>query len=295
MGTKRENFKTSVKNQVGRDAAIAQAQGTTAPEGTSDNPSHRIFTVANVITMCRFVLTGVFLYMFVNDLNRYLALTFYVIAAVTDFLDGQVARRTQTVSWLGKIMDPVMDRVLLFTGVLGLMLTGELPVWMAVFVIGRDAYLFAGSMILQKYQRRPVDVIYVGKFATAFLMTGFSFLLLGLPKVNGLGLVDIGWLPGLGHGRAALGIFFVYAGLLCSLITALVYTKRGFAIKRRALELGHRTDETPEGEPTPASAVAAEAAATGAAAKEAAVREAAAERSAERSAKKKGSRATEAN
>ena len=133
MGTKRENFKISVKNQVGRDAAIAQAQGTTAPEGTSDNPSHRIFTVANVITMCRFVLTGVFLYMFVNDLNRYLALTFYVIAAVTDFLDGQVARRTQTVSWLGKIMDPVMDRVLLFTGVLGLMLRGELPVWMAVF------------------------------------------------------------------------------------------------------------------------------------------------------------------
>ena len=166
---------------------------------------------------------------------------------------------------------------------------------MAVFVIGRDAYLFAGSMILQKYQRRPVDVIYVGKFATAFLMTGFSLLLLGLPQVNGLGLVDIGWLPGLGHARAALGIFFVYAGLLCSLVTALVYTKRGFAIKRRALELGHRTDETPEGEPTPASAVAAEAAATGAAAKEAAVREAAAERSAERSAKKKGSRATEAN
>jgi hypothetical protein len=67
LGTKRENFKISVKNQVGRDAAIAQAQGTTAPEGTSDNPSHRIFTVANVITMCRFVLTGVFLYMFVND------------------------------------------------------------------------------------------------------------------------------------------------------------------------------------------------------------------------------------
>ena len=43
-----------------------------------------------------------------------------VVAAITDFLDGQIARRTNTVSWVGKIMDPIMDRLLLFTGVLGL-------------------------------------------------------------------------------------------------------------------------------------------------------------------------------
>lgn len=263
MGTKREKFETSIKNQVGRDAALAQEHGTTAPVGTSNNPSHRIFTIANVITFCRFFLTAIFLYMFVNDINRYLALTFYVIAAVTDFLDGQVARRTQTVSWLGKIMDPVMDRVLLFTGVLGLILTGELPVWTAIFVIGRDAYLFVGSMILQKYQRRPVDVVYVGKFATAFLMTGFSFLLLGLPRVSGLDLVEVSWLPGLGHGSAPLGIFFVYTGILCSLAAALIYTKRGFAIKRRALSLGHRTDEAADEEVAKAADAAAQASGAG--------------------------------
>ncbi|MCH4084188.1 MAG: CDP-alcohol phosphatidyltransferase family protein [Olsenella sp.] len=263
MGTKREKFETSIKNQVGRDAALAQEHGTTAPVGTSNNPSHKIFTIANVITLCRFVLTAIFLYMFVNDINRYLALTFYVIAAVTDFLDGQVARRTQTVSWLGKIMDPVMDRVLLFTGVLGLILTGELPVWTAIFVIGRDIYLFIGSMILQKYQRRPVDVVYVGKFATAFLMTGFSFLLLGLPRVHGLNMVEVSWLPGLGRESAPLGIFFVYAGLLCSLAAALVYTKRGFAIKRRALALGHRTDEAADAAAVEAADAVAEAAHAG--------------------------------
>lgn len=243
MGHRRESITTTIKNQVDPDAATAQAEGTSEPLGTSANPSSKVFTVANVITFCRLLLTIIFLILFVNHKSRYIALTFYAVAAITDFLDGQVARRTQTVSWVGKIMDPIMDRVLLFTGVLGLMITGELPIWVAVFVIGRDAYLFAGSIILQKYQHRPVDVIYVGKFATAFLMTGFCFLLLGRPQFAGLGLVDSPWLPGLGHGNASLGILLVYAGIVCSTIAAIVYTRRGFAIKHRALELGHKTDD----------------------------------------------------
>ncbi len=86
--------------------------------------------------------------------HRTSALVCYVVAASTDFLDGQIARRTQTVSWLGKIMDPVMDRVLLFTGVLGLLIVGDLPMWVPAFVIGRDLGLGAGGLILQHFLRR---------------------------------------------------------------------------------------------------------------------------------------------
>ena len=111
-------IKQNVKNRIDPDALRAQQCGTTDPVGTPNNPSHKLLTVANVITFCRLFLTIAFLVVFVQRTNRYLALSFYVIAAVTDFLDGQVARRTQTVSWLGKIMDPLMDRILLFTGVL---------------------------------------------------------------------------------------------------------------------------------------------------------------------------------
>ena len=111
------------------------------PVGTSDNPSSQVLTVANLITLCRLGLTIAFLALFAGGHHRTAALVCYVVAATTDFLDGQVARRTQTVSWLGKIMDPIMDRVLLFTGVLGLLIVGELPLWVPVFVIGRDVYL----------------------------------------------------------------------------------------------------------------------------------------------------------
>jgi len=228
---------TKVKNRVDPDALRAQREGTTEePLGTPNNPSNQILTVANVITLCRFVLTLVFLYLFVNHGNRAVAVTCYVVAAVTDFLDGQVARRTQTVSWVGKVADPIMDRVLLFTGVLGLVWVGELPLWIACFVILRDAYLLAGAMIVQRYRRRPIDVVYVGKGATACLMAGFADMLLGLPQVHPLGLVSASWLPGLNSQPAALGIFLIYLGLVLSTIAAVAYTKEGFAIRREVLD-----------------------------------------------------------
>ena len=204
---------SQIKEAADADAAKAQAEGTiTDPVGSSNNPSNAIFTVANVITFCRLILTLIFLVLFSTGGNRWVALGCYVTAAVTDFLDGQIARRTQTVSWLGKIMDPIMDRVLLITGVLGL------------FVIGRDVYLTLGALAVRKFRRRPIDVVFVGKTATAFLMTGFSLLLLGIPVVSGLGLVNVSWLPGLNSESSALGIFFVYIGIVFSAITAIVYT-----------------------------------------------------------------------
>ncbi len=235
-------IKQNVKNRIDPDALRAQQCGTTDPVGTPNNPSHKLLTVANVITFCRLFLTIAFLVVFVQRTNRYLALSFYVIAAVTDFLDGQVARRTQTVSWLGKIMDPLMDRILLFTGVLGLILTGELPVWIACFVIGRDLYLFLGGLLLQRYRRRPVDVVYIGKIATALLMFGFSLMLLGIPKVEGLGLVSASWLPGLNATPSCLGIFVVYLGVTCSAIAALSYTRKFFFFKSQAVAAGHQID-----------------------------------------------------
>lgn len=235
----KERTKERVKTLADTDAAEAQAQGIAdSPVGTSENPSSQVFTVANLITLCRFCLTIAFLALFAGGHHRTAALVCYVVAATTDFLDGQVARRTQTVSWLGKIMDPIMDRVLLFTGVLGLLIVGDLPLWVPVFVIGRDVYLGIGGLILQHFRRRPIDVVYVGKAATALLMFGFCDLLLGVPVIEGLGFVDVSWLPGLNAHAAALGIFFVYAGIVCSIITAFVYTAKGIQVIRQSRQDG---------------------------------------------------------
>lgn len=235
MSERTEHTKNLLKSFADADAAERQAQGRSdVPVGTSGNPSTQVLTVANVITFCRLALTVAFLVLFAGGVQRTAALVCYVVAASTDFLDGQVARRTRTVSWLGKIMDPIMDRVLLFTGVLGLLIVGELPLWVPVFVIGRDVYLAVGGLILQHFRRRPLDVAYVGKAATALLMLGFCDLLLGLPVIDGLGIVDASWLPVLNHRAGAAGLLFVYAGVVCSFITAVIYTLRGARIVREA-------------------------------------------------------------
>ena len=231
----KERIKNNLKTQADYDALKAQKNDlATDPVGTPNNPSTQILTVANGITVCRLILTFIFLYLFITGSNRTLALILYAVAASTDFLDGQIARRTQTVSWVGKIMDPIMDRVLLFTGVLGLVATGELPLWMAIFVIGRDVYLAIGAEILQHYRRRPIDVVFVGKLTTTLLMVGFCDLLLGAPMLAGIDIVDVSWLPLFNGESAPLGMALVYLGLVCSAITAVVYTIEGVKVIQQA-------------------------------------------------------------
>ena len=237
MSERTERVTSLLRDIADADAAERQRTGrANAPVGSSENPSTQVLTVANVITFCRLALTIAFLVLFTGGGSRALALACYAVAAATDFLDGQVARRTQTVSWLGKIMDPIMDRVLLFTGVLGLLVMGELPVWVPVFVIGRDVYLAVGSLVLRRFRERPIDVAFVGKAATALLMFGFCDLLLGLPRIDGLGLVEASWLPGLNDQGAALGILFVYLGVILSAAAAAIYTYRGVVRRRAVIE-----------------------------------------------------------
>lgn len=204
--------------------------------GTSDYPSNKVFTISNFITFIRLVLTLVFLFLFTHDFDRYVALTVYALAASTDWLDGQIARMTRTVSWLGKMMDPVVDRALLFTGVLGLVVRGELPAWVCAVIIGRDVYLAAGSLVVRRFHRRPIDVVRTGKVATALFMAGFTLMLLGVPVIDGLGAVSAPWMPGLNGDAAPLGIFFVYLGIPFSLVTALIYTVQGYRAGRHAIE-----------------------------------------------------------
>lgn len=228
----KDRFKKTLRINLAPDVAQAQVDGTTtAPVGTPDNPSDKILTLANFITICRFLLTMAFLVLYVRDESRNIALICYIVAAVTDYLDGWIARSTQTVSWFGKVTDPLMDRVLLFTGVLGLVIIGTLPLWVAIFVIGRDLVLLGGNIYLRQWYKRPVDVIYIGKVSTALFMTGFCFLLVNLCVVSGPAILNVSWLPGLNGQPASLGIYMVYIAIVLSTITAVIYYKQGFAIR----------------------------------------------------------------
>lgn len=205
--------------KVSKGIFMVSSQHTTA---SPEIVSNRIFTAANVISFLRLCLVPVFFVLLFNDQNIAATLVF-AVAAATDFLDGQIARRTHTVSKLGQLLDPAVDRILMVSGVLGVFLMGRIPVWIIILVVARDLFLLVGGgIILRKYRIR-VPVIYAGKFATTFLFVGFAGLLLNMPLIPGLGIVDVSWLPGFNAQSCSWGIWFVYVGLILAIITTIYY------------------------------------------------------------------------
>jgi cardiolipin synthase len=199
---------------------------------------HTVYSVANLITIMRLLLVPFFFTVLVDadsERGRITAFFIYAIAASTDWIDGQIARRTHTVTQFGKIVDPLVDRLLLASGVVGLYLIDVLPLWVPIVLLGRDAYLLYGAYTLERY-KVILPVTYVGKLTTAVLFTGFASLIAGWPEVPGIGLVQTSWLPGLGSASAPLGIWFVYVGVVLSLSAAVQYTLIAVRARNAAIE-----------------------------------------------------------
>jgi CDP-diacylglycerol--glycerol-3-phosphate 3-phosphatidyltransferase len=108
------------------------------PVGTS-----RWATVPNLLTLVRLLLVPVLGYLLLADGGanatlRWAATAVFVLAAVTDLVDGEIARRTRTVTTLGKIADPIADKALTGVALIGLSLLGDLPWWVTIVILGRE-------------------------------------------------------------------------------------------------------------------------------------------------------------
>ena len=185
----------------------------------------KVFTAPNIITFIRLLMLPVFLWLLFGARQEVAAVVVYAVAASTDW----VARRTHQVSKLGKLLDPTVDRLLIAVGVIAICILGRLPLWVLVYLIGRDCILLGGGKYMLSTVGKVPSVVWLGKFATAFLMFGFAFLLLGAPAVPGLGITGApAWLPGFGPEPSYLGIWLVYAGLVCSVTVFVYYLVRAY-------------------------------------------------------------------
>lgn len=201
--------------------------------GTTEQATSRIMTLPNVISFVRLCLVPIY-FVLLWEGHDVMATVLFALAAGTDFVDGQIARRTHCVSKLGQLLDPAVDRILMISGVFGLLMVGRLPVWIVLFVLARDLFLLAGGAYLLRRYRIRIPVIYPGKFATTFLFVGFGGLLLNFPQVPGLGLVSASWLPGFNGDMTSWGIWFVYAGLVLASGTTVYYVVKAIAAKNEA-------------------------------------------------------------
>ncbi|MBR2789702.1 MAG: CDP-alcohol phosphatidyltransferase family protein, partial [Eggerthellaceae bacterium] len=142
---------------------------------------------------------------------------------LTDCVDGYIARATHSVSRLGQILDPAVDRLLMISGAIGLILVGRLPLWIFLLVIFRDAVLLVGGAWLLRTWQVRVPVVYAGKVVTTLLFSGFAFLLINWPIVAGLGWTSLSRLPGFNALPCSVGIWLVYLGLVMGVFTTSYY------------------------------------------------------------------------
>ena len=203
--------------------------------------SRDVWSIANLITLLRLLLVPVFLVVLLSSRpdKDTIAFVIFVVAASTDFLDGLVARSTHSVTELGKTLDPLVDRALIASAVIGLFLIGRLPLWVALVFVLRDVYLAAGMAYLERHGVKRPAVSWLGKITTAVALTGVALLILGQPMLPGLGIVDAPWLPGLGSTPAPFGIYVLYVGVAFSLAAAVQYT---FQARRLVRDSVHSAD-----------------------------------------------------
>ncbi|NTU90173.1 MAG: CDP-alcohol phosphatidyltransferase family protein, partial [Actinobacteria bacterium] len=144
---------------------LRRATGEKAPiQGQSSQPLTTILTLPNVISILRLLLIPIFFVLLVSDLSPFYAFTVYSVAAATDWIDGQVARRTNTVSKFGQVLDPFIDRLLIASGLIGIFIMHRIPLWIVVLLISRDIVLLTGTLYFNiKTHGENVPVIYLGK------------------------------------------------------------------------------------------------------------------------------------
>ena len=187
----------------------------------------RILTVPNVLSLFRICLIPVFCTFILTEKPVY-AFLIFLLASITDGIDGYVARHFNQTTKLGKILDPIADRGLILAGAVCLSIVSRLPVWILVLVLLRDGLFLVFGYILLKTKSIRVDVIMLGKVATTFFYIGFAMLVLAWPVVGGLHLFDVLWLPGFGQDPYYLGIYFVYIGIILNIFSSGHYIKTAY-------------------------------------------------------------------
>ncbi|WP_317643691.1 CDP-alcohol phosphatidyltransferase family protein [Bombiscardovia apis] len=143
----------------------------------SPDPRDVIWTVPNVISLLRILSIPVIAYL-VARRHLIIALVVLLISAISDGVDGIIARRFNQVSKLGQILDPIADRLLILSSVLALSIANILPWWLLVLVGLRDVLMGILVLCLAQHDYGPLPVHFAGKTGTAVLMLAIPALIL---------------------------------------------------------------------------------------------------------------------
>lgn len=137
----------------------------------------------NKLTTMRVILIPVFLLvLFLMDepMNRYIATAIFIVASLTDFLDGHIARKYNLVSNFGKFMDPLADKLLVMSALVSMVAMEDLPAWVVIVILARE-FAITGFRTLAMEANIVMAASWWGKIKTTTQMIMIILVLLHLP------------------------------------------------------------------------------------------------------------------
>ncbi|MBQ4284190.1 MAG: CDP-diacylglycerol--glycerol-3-phosphate 3-phosphatidyltransferase [Lachnospira sp.] len=138
----------------------------------------------NKLTILRTILIPFFLVFLYTDFwgsaNAYVAVAIFIIASITDFLDGFIARKYNLVTNFGKFMDPLADKLLVCSALIALADIGKLPAWIVIIIIARE-FIISGFRTVAADNGVVIAASYWGKFKTTFQIIMIIALIIDLP------------------------------------------------------------------------------------------------------------------
>lgn len=201
------------------------SSATAGPEPTTAAPDghdgeDRIFTLPNAISVVRLSCLPVFLWLLFGRENRAAAASLLGALGATDFVDGYIARHWNQISTVGKVLDPVADRLLFFVGGLAIIIDGSIPLWVAWLVLGRELAVSLATVGLAALGATRIDVTWWGKAGTFCNMVAIPMFLASEST--------IGW-----HGLARVIAWgFTGPGLVLSYVALALYAPLGLQALR---------------------------------------------------------------
>ena len=164
----------------------------------------------NKLTCFRVVLIPFFVFFmmapFFEGYGNYIALVIFIVASLTDLLDGKSARKYHLVTNFGKFMDPLADKLLVCSAMICLIQTGQLAAWIVIIIISRE-FIISGFRLIASDNGVVIAASYWGKFKTTFQMLMVITLILNLPYT---------WFQ-------ALGTVLIYVSLALTIISLIDY------------------------------------------------------------------------
>lgn len=210
--------------------------------------------LANIVTLLRVAVTPLLVVFMVMSNShpgyRWAAVLVFMFGAFTDFADGQIARRTHTVSKFGVVVDPLADRLFIGATIITLYCLRILPLAFLVIVLGRDVIMAAGYPLIGKIDPDKVAVHWSGKVATATLFVALTLLIMSTPTAfgadhYGFSASHVGFSGFPFTSPATIqfwGLWLFVAGMCWSLYSGGIYIKRALAAVKEEQESGTGTE-----------------------------------------------------